>query len=53
MIGLQNKHKALLNLDKSGHVLSEELNPFYVRFDSCDFTDSWAEFGSALESSQI
>lgn len=50
MITLQNKHKALLDLDKSGHVLSEELNPFYARFDSCDFTDNWAEFEKVAKS---
>ncbi len=53
MMGIQDKKETVSNTDKSGYTLAEELNQFYLRFDSTDFYDELSKFREAPVSSRI
>lgn len=48
MVGIQEKEK-VSNADKSDSTLAEELNQFYLRFDSKDFSDDLSKFRAATD----
>ena len=49
MLGIKDKKKGVFNSNKSDSILAEELNQFYLRFDSHDFTDELSKFRVASE----
>ena len=53
MVGMQDTKKCLSDPHKSDSALAEELNQFYLRFDSHDFSNELSEFRGAPVSSQI
>lgn len=53
MVGIQDKKKRVSYDDKSDFALAEELNQFYLQFDSMDLSDEPLAFRAALLSSQI
>lgn len=53
MVGIQDKKKRVSHADKSDLTLAKELNQFYLRFDSKDFSDELSVFRAASVSSQI
>ncbi len=44
MVGMQDKKRELFNPDKPDSVLADELNQFYVRFDTHNHSDKLAGF---------
>ncbi|KAG7499465.1 hypothetical protein JOB18_039315 [Solea senegalensis] len=53
MMGIQDKKKRVSNSDKSDSTLAEELNQFYLRFDSIDFSGELSKFREVPVSSGI
>lgn len=53
MVGMSDKKKGIVTSDKPDSDLVEELNQFYLRFDSHEFNDDLAEFRIESEGSQI